>query len=94
MSAPLVNVTVKTRLLPDFTVSLPPQSSTGTGGAFDTLIAIAKPKVSVTVAGQPLQTWAPAGEPTTNYFPLVVAIGAIVAALAAFGLYTAIRGTL
>jgi hypothetical protein len=91
MPAPLFSATVTTRLLPPFTVDIPsnaPASGPGIGAA---LLAAVQPQVELSVAGQPVQTWAPAGKPTTNLFPAVVAILAVVLGLAAFGLYTLVK---
>ena len=92
MSAPLVSVTVKTRVLPPFTLNVPPDSSAGTGGIASKLLALAQPSVSISVAGQQVQTWAPAGEPSTNFFPLVVAAGIILLVLAGVGIHRILRG--
>lgn len=79
-------VTVATKWFPPLTVDLSDQ-----GGEPGRLVKLLRPKVTVAIAGQPIASAAPAGEPTPNEWGKVKIALAVVAALAVFSILRIIK---
>lgn len=72
-------MTVETKWFPPLTVDLAEKS-----GQPGVVVRILKPKVTVAIAGAPLVSTAPAGEPTPNQWPKMKIALAVVVGLAVF----------
>ena len=84
---------IRSRVSPPVTVTLGGPAGTGTSALSAAAVKALQPAVDVTVAGQNLGTWAPAGDPgqgTPAWVLGVVILAAIV--FGSIGLYTVTKG--
>ena len=78
----LPRVTIETQFTPPIVID-----RISSGGEQSLIMRLLKPRVSA--AGMVIE---PAGAPQHNYFPLAVGAVVVISALAAFGLYSLIKG--